>query len=107
MTQMRMMQQQNQQIQNMSPRHQQVTAPYQPQAIQQMQQFYAPLNHPQAPIHMQGRSIPPPPPTLQQHTLPSLQQHPQAQPQLGVTNSGPSRKSDDSNDVHDPLFLLK
>jgi hypothetical protein len=99
MTQMRMMQQQSQQIQNMSPRHQQVAATYPPQAIQQMQQFYAPLNHPQAPIHIQGRSVPPPhppPPPLQQQ-----------QPQLVITNTGQPRKADDSNDVNDPLFMLK
>jgi hypothetical protein len=97
MNQMRMMQQQSQQMQNMSPRHQQVAASYPPQAIQQMQQFYAPLNHPQAPMHMQGRAVAPHPPPPQQQQL----------PQQGMNNAGQGRKSDDPNDANDPLFMLK
>ena len=105
MNQMRMMQQQSQQMQNMSPRHQQVAASYPPQAIQQMQQFYAPLNHPQAPMHMQGRAVPPPPP---HPPTPHLQQpQPQQAPQQGVNGAGQVRKSDDPNDANDPLFMLK
>jgi hypothetical protein len=91
MAQMRMMQQQGQQIQNMSPRHQQVAVSYPPQAIQQMQQFYTPLSHPPAPIHMQGRPVPPHPP----------------QPPPNMPATGPSRKPDDPNDASDPLFMLK
>lgn len=97
MNQMRMMQQQSQQMQNMSPRHQQVAASYPPQAIQQMQQFYAPLSHPQAPMHMQGRAVPPP------HLPPQQQQL----PQQGISNASQGRKSEDPNDANDPLFMLK
>jgi hypothetical protein len=94
MAQMRMMQQQSQQMQNMSPRHQQVPTTYPPQAIQQMQQFYAPLNHPPAPMHMQGRTVAP-------HQLPPLQ------PPQGMPSTGQSRKPDDASDASDPLFMLK
>jgi hypothetical protein len=92
MAQMRMMQQQGQQIQNMSPRHQQVAVSYPPQAIQQMQQFYTPLGHPPAPMHMQSRPVPPHPP----------------QPPPNMPATGQPRKSDDPNDAaNDPLFMLK